>query len=259
MLISFCDVCMRSTYRHTSGKLSCGQRFLFHHFSDNRTKSGRTGGQIRDCKFLQPMMMDRTVSLWWRFEPTVAKNWTSRWLLQIDVVTRKIILRKRMTLLMIVYGPELFLNDLSMNGPFWASFVVSPFRRLSFRRFVVLRSRQKNKVNFKFLIWNAPAMIATIAMYGNSDDPIWVRDWVPIRESVTWMMIKGWRSRDDEKAFCVNSSANKNARFVNVVRKIHGQFFFEFQKKRSPSYRFVMCDDGGLSKAHIARHNRPIP
>ena len=38
----------------TSGKRSFGQRFLFYHFSDNRTKSSRTAPlrQMRGCKFL---------------------------------------------------------------------------------------------------------------------------------------------------------------------------------------------------------------
>ena len=80
-----------------SGKRSFGQRFLFHHFSDNRTKSSRLAplGQMRSCKWSQTMTRDRASWSWWRFDSTVTKNWPSRWLLQIDVVFRKIILRKR--------------------------------------------------------------------------------------------------------------------------------------------------------------------
>ena len=81
----------------TGGKRLFGQRFLFHHFSDNRTKSSRTTplGQMRTRRWSQSMMMDRTTCSWSRFDATVAKNWPSRQLLQINVVIRKIILRKK--------------------------------------------------------------------------------------------------------------------------------------------------------------------
>ena len=64
---------------NTSGKRSFGQRFLFHHFSDNRTKSIGTAhlGQMRTCRWLRTMMMNRTTCSWYQFYATVAKNWPS--------------------------------------------------------------------------------------------------------------------------------------------------------------------------------------
>ena len=102
-------------------------------------------------------------------------------------------------------------------------------------------------------------MIATIAIATLMTQPECTIEARHVRQSVVWMMDQGWGYRDDEKAFCVNSSTNKNARFVSVVQKIRGPFFFEFLIYRNPLYKFVVCDDGGLSKAHVEIHNSPTP
>ena len=70
--------------------------------------------------------------------------------------------------------------------------------------------------------------------------------------------IQGRGSRGDEKAFCANSSTNKNAHFVSFVQK-SVSIFFKFLTQQSPVFKFVQCGNGGLSKAHIASHGSPIP
>ena len=61
-----------------------------------------------------------------------------------------------------------------------------------------------------------------------------------------------------EKAFCVKSCNNKNARFVSVVRNIPGHFF-EIQTKGSPMFERVVRVNDGFSKANTARHSSPTP
>ena len=114
------------------------------------------------------MTRDRPTCLWLRFDEIVANHWPSSWLLHINVVTRKIILRKRIYTFdatgdrndetrklpfetkkwSFTDRNRSWMRVLSTNQPFRASFVVSPFVVSSFRRFAVQTEEQ---ANFNFL------------------------------------------------------------------------------------------------------------
>ena len=70
------------------------------------------------------------------------------------------------------------------------------------------------------------------------------------------MGIQGYNT---EKAFCVNHPLTKTLVLLTLSEKSVDIFFFEFLKERSPTFECVLHDDGGPSKAHIARHSSPTP
>ena len=74
-----------------------------------------------------------------------------------------------------------------------------------------------------------------------------------------WMRDPGPGIQGGQKSLLRKSPTNKNVRFASVVRKIRGHFFFEFLMQQSPRFKFIRCDDDGLSKAHIVRHSSPTP
>ena len=154
----------------------------------------------------------------------------------MDVVSRKILLRKRMYVFgstgvskqrnnenlgqnekkTIVYEPKRFLND----GPVKKSAVWSKFRCLvvsSFCRFVVLRSRQKSQINFKCLNFKRARRRLRQSPWQLDQPNLSLR----LRPGTSVKYLEDG-SRDTEKAFWAKSSTNKNARFVGVVQKIRG-------------------------------------
>ena len=42
-----------------------------------------------------------------------------------------------------------------------------------------------------------------------------------------------------------------------LYKKSLGNFFFEFLTEQNPVFKFVLREDGGLSKTHVARHTSP--
>ena len=86
---------------------------------------------------------------------------------------------------------ELFLKDCSVEELTVLS---------KFCRFIVLRSRQKNQVNFEFWIWNVPGDGRDVR-HGVSNDPTWVRDRGPTGQWIIWMMDQGMGTQGCRKSF----------------------------------------------------------
>ena len=116
----------------------------------------------------------------------------------------------------IIYRPERFLNDDLVDK----SAVWRKFRRLIvslFYRFVVLQSGQKSHVHFIFLNFKRVRRRSRRSPWRFGRPNLSARS---RRDTSVKYLNDG--SRDTEKAFCVKSTTNKNARFVSVVRKIRG-------------------------------------
>jgi len=130
---------------------------------------------------------------------------------------------------MINYGPEPFLSDYPVDE----LTVSSKFCRFAVCPFVVLlfcdRDRRTSKFQF-FEFETRPPMIATIAMATRMAQPECAIEARRVSQ-LFGCAIQARGSRNDEKAFCVNSSTNKNGRFVSIVRKIRGQFFFRISNE----------------------------
>ena len=149
---------------------------------------------------------------------------------------------------MIVYGPEPFLDD----GPVNKSTVLSKFRCFVICRFVVSSfcdwDRRTKWISI-FWIWNAPGDDRD-DRHAVSDDPTWVRDRGPTRQSIIWIMIKGWGYRDGEKVFCENSFTNNEKSVDN--------FFSNFQHNEVQSsdlYCAKMMDSRKLiSQDTVVQH-----
>ena len=114
---------------------------------------------------------------------------------------------------------------LSINQPFWASFAVLSFVVSSFRRFAI-ETEEPSEFQF-FEFETRLAMIATIAMATRLTQPECAIKVQHVSQLFGWL-IQSRGSRDDKKAFYVNSSTNRNACFVSVVRKNMGNFFSNF-------------------------------
>ena len=71
-------------------------------------------------------------------------------------------------------------------------------------------------------------MIATIAMAARMTQPEYAIEARHASQSFG-CTIQARGLRDDEKVFCVNSTTNKNARFVRVVQEIRRRFFSIFE------------------------------
>ena len=55
------------------------------------------------------------------------------------------------------------------------------------------------------------------------------------------------------------NSPTKKTLILLALSEISLGNFFEFLMERSQMFKFVLCGDGGLSEAHVARHSSPIP
>ena len=155
---------------------------------------------------------------------------------------------------MIVTGPEPFLNDdpVDTSTVSRKCFVVSSFVVSSSRRFAIETEEPSTFQMFAFE--TRPAWIATVAMATRPHQPACAIEARHLRRLFGgW--IQGWGSRDTEQAFGVTPPAKTLVLSASSEKNPWAIFFFEFPIKRSPVFKFLLCDDGGLSRAHIERHS----